>query len=96
CRYGDLKPANIIPGGHLLRHLCITNIGVAKVNNRAIFVRLTSGTFKFKFWVSLGILTLRAYDIWSIGCILLEFVIWLLYKPDWLVKFNNTFSGIFF
>lgn len=32
----------------------------------------------------------RQYDIWSMGCIILELIIWLLYGNDELEKFNNN------
>jgi hypothetical protein len=31
----------------------------------------------------------RLYDIWSMGCILLEFIIWLLYGYNELKRFNQ-------
>ncbi|KAI8945395.1 kinase-like domain-containing protein [Xylaria longipes] len=31
----------------------------------------------------------RLYDIWALGCITLEFVIWLMYGPDELDRFNR-------
>ena len=35
----------------------------------------------------------RLYDIWAMGCITLEFIVWLLYGQDGLDKFNNSFRG---
>lgn len=35
----------------------------------------------------------RLYDIWSFGCITLEFVIWLLYGRDHLRTFNDSNHG---
>jgi serine/threonine protein kinase len=35
----------------------------------------------------------RLYDIWGIGCITLEFIIWLLYGQDGLSYFNNSNKG---
>lgn len=32
----------------------------------------------------------RLYDIWSMGCITLELVMWLLYGYDWLLEFNKS------
>jgi serine/threonine protein kinase len=34
----------------------------------------------------------RLYDVWAMGCITLEFLIWLLYGPDGLKRFNNSFK----
>jgi serine/threonine protein kinase len=35
----------------------------------------------------------RRYDIWSMGCIYLEFIIWLLYGFDKLENFNSTLAS---
>ena len=32
----------------------------------------------------------RLYDLWAIGCITLEFIVWLLYGADGLDKFNKS------
>lgn len=37
----------------------------------------------------------RLYDIWAMGCITLEFVVWLLYGPDELNNFNQSVKGEF-
>ncbi|OAL55166.1 hypothetical protein IQ07DRAFT_498642 [Pyrenochaeta sp. DS3sAY3a] len=36
----------------------------------------------------------RLYDIWAMGCITLEFIVWLLYGLDGLNKFNQDVDGI--
>jgi len=36
----------------------------------------------------------RLYDIWSMGCITLELILWLLYGYEWLLKFNNSLKVI--
>jgi len=37
----------------------------------------------------------RLYDIWAMGCIALEFLIWLMYGPEELRRFNDSFrTGI--
>jgi serine/threonine protein kinase len=112
CRHGDLKPANIVRSttdddsrwkshGHLL----ITDMGVAKVNDKATHVGRSSGNVKatiryqspeFLFRMNPDAPTSRAYDIWSMGCTLLEFVIWLLYGPSQLKAFNNSFPNTTF
>lgn len=35
----------------------------------------------------------RLYDIWALGCITLEFLVWLLYGQDGLTKFNAEVNG---
>ncbi|KAK0723001.1 kinase-like domain-containing protein [Lasiosphaeria miniovina] len=32
----------------------------------------------------------RKYDIWSLGCVFLEFTLWLLYGPDAIIKFAEA------
>lgn len=38
----------------------------------------------------------RLYDIWAMGCISLEFLLWLAYGPEELEKFNQSFNGPFY
>lgn len=38
----------------------------------------------------------RLYDIWAMGCITLEFIIWLMYGPKELKRFNGSFEGPFY
>lgn len=112
CRHGDLKPPNIVrstthtnasskPHGRLL----ITDMGVAKVNDKATYVGRSSGNLKatiryqspeFMFRLNPDSPTSRAYDMWSMGCTLLEFIIWLLYGPKQLEVFNNSFPNTTF
>lgn len=35
----------------------------------------------------------RLYDIWAMGCITLEFIIWLVYGQNGLLKFNASVKG---
>jgi len=35
----------------------------------------------------------RRYDIWSMGCVTLEFIVWLLYGDDELKSFNSRIVG---
>jgi serine/threonine protein kinase len=35
----------------------------------------------------------RLYDVWAMGCITLEFIVWLLYGLDGLNKFNQDVDG---
>ena len=37
----------------------------------------------------------RLYDLWGMGCIILEFIIWLLYNHEELCRFNNSNQGYF-
>lgn len=112
CRHGDLKPANIVrshpaddakhkPHGHLR----ITDMGVAKINDKATHVGRSSGPVtvtiryqspEFLFSLNADAATSRAYDVWSMGCILLKFIIWLLYGPVQLQLFNKAFPNTTF
>jgi serine/threonine protein kinase len=38
----------------------------------------------------------RRYDIWSLGCLYLEFLIWTLWGKDELEKFHRTLNGSFY
>jgi hypothetical protein len=33
----------------------------------------------------------RLYDVWAMGCVALEFIVWLMYGPDELTRFNSSF-----
>ena len=35
----------------------------------------------------------RLYDIWALGCITLEFIVWLMYGEEGLDRFQNDFRG---
>ncbi|KAG9240575.1 hypothetical protein BJ878DRAFT_429992 [Calycina marina] len=97
-RHGDLKPENILcfrkkDGKAILR---IADVGLAKFNQHATRYRgypthTMSGTFKYEPPEN-DILKPRSrrYDIWSMGCIYLEYIIWLLYEISGLETFNST------
>ena len=36
----------------------------------------------------------RRYDLWSMGCVILEFIIWLQYDPSGLSKFNRSLQNL--
>lgn len=86
-------------------HLRITDMGVAKINDKVTHVGRSSGPLtvtiryqspEFLFSLNADAATSRAYDIWSMGCILLEFIIWLLYGPEQLMEFNKSFPNTTF
>ncbi|KAH7067808.1 hypothetical protein FB567DRAFT_599457 [Paraphoma chrysanthemicola] len=106
CRHGDLKPENIVraitentPGSFQ-----IADLGLAKIHTLPTNLRKTdsggfSGTSRYQspeVRQSITGAISRAYDMWSIGCILLEFLIWLLYGRDELNRFNDSFKDSFF
>ncbi|KAK4211029.1 hypothetical protein QBC37DRAFT_447106 [Rhypophila decipiens] len=111
CRHGDLKPANVVIATNLeddpygLGLLQITDMGLAKVNDHRTLMRITSGTHsiteryqspEFRFRISPDTPTSRSFDVWSMGCIMLEFVVWLLYGGNQLDLFNGSFPNTFF
>lgn len=101
-RHGDLKPANILcftnrESTDGLR-LVIADVGLAKVHNEltqfrkgATKTNAASVTYmppEFEVNLLRGRPTSRLYDVWSMGCLFLEFVIWLLGGIDELMAFR--------
>ncbi|KAK1454862.1 protein kinase domain-containing protein [Colletotrichum melonis] len=103
CRHGDLKPGNIL---HFtiakeqgdLGILKITDFGISRIHQEATFDRLnkptitgaTSPSYEAPETVTSQNARSRKYDIWSIGCIFLEFVIWLVQDWDAVQSFWNA------
>lgn len=103
-RHGDLKPDNILrfkcsDGSTRLGTLQIADLGLAKrhtvaTTNRKGPTGTRYGTLKYEgpeahpTNAKLRART-RRYDVWSMGCIILEFIIWLLYGKEGLRKFND-------
>jgi serine/threonine protein kinase len=90
--------------GHGTCTLVITDVGLTKKHNSATedrkdATRTHSGTFLYeppeaeldKQDPEKG--RSRRYDIWSIGCIYLEVIIWLIYGADELKRFRNEIDG---
>jgi serine/threonine protein kinase len=97
-RHGDLKPENILrfcKPGELVGTLCISDVGLAKRHIVATGVRKDASTTRFatlayeppEAVTRIDAPTSRRYDIWSFGCIMLEFVVWLLYGHEGLDDF---------
>jgi serine/threonine protein kinase len=96
CRHGDLKPGNILcvtEGGETV--LKIADFGVSKIHHGQTIAR-KSATTTLSLTVSYQAPEVefekvdekeqrprsRKYDIWSLGCVFLEFSIWLLHGPE--------------
>lgn len=105
-RHGDLKPDNILrfqdPSSEKwLGTLKIGDLGLAKHHfdktsrrNGRTGQRYTTSQYEApEAMTGLNSPRSRRYDIWSMGCIILEFVIVLMYGPDGLVKFYSETSG---
>ena len=100
CRHGDLKPANIL---HFINHehefgvLKIADFGVSKIHENATFRRLGTPTntqettWSYEAPEALSTRTRsRKYDIWSLGCIFLEFTIWIVRGWEAVQTFENA------
>jgi serine/threonine protein kinase len=88
CRHGDLKPENILlfkSKDQSYGILVIADVGLTRVHplatkDRRIPISSIAGTERYEPPdVLLGGARSRIYDIWSLGCIGLEFIICLLY-----------------
>jgi serine/threonine protein kinase len=102
-RHGDLKPENILrfrpTAENVLGTLKIGDWGLAKYHNEATMNRKerTSARFFTVLYEApewgldepLG----RQYDIWSMGVIILELVIWLLYGFEGVQRFKKEVMG---
>ncbi|WQF89419.1 Putative protein kinase domain, heterokaryon incompatibility, protein kinase-like domain superfamily [Colletotrichum destructivum] len=102
-RHGDLKPENLLwfteNDG---RRLTIADMGLAKRHSFATQERpkpttTNSATILYEApeaKTSLGKKARsRQYDIWSMGCILTEWIIWILYGNTELKRFYNHIRG---
>ncbi len=101
CRHGDLKPANILHFAHAgggIGTLKIADLGTAKIHKQCTVLRqeATATTALTVAYQAPEVsqpdpnkARSRTYDSWSMGCIFLEFVIWLLYSAPAL----NCFKG---
>lgn len=93
-RHGDLKPENIL----YLQNgtLQIADFGLGRFHRLESRSRVEprhingSPTYSPPEMVLDGGLISRAYDIWSLGCILLEFITWLLEGSAGLDGFNSS------
>ncbi|KAJ8129324.1 hypothetical protein O1611_g4308 [Lasiodiplodia mahajangana] len=94
-RHGDIKPGNILvfpDGTNQWGTLVLADVGLAKSHDYHTRRRNTPTTTAFGSRryespeVNPGLLS-RKYDIWSLGCVFLEFLIWLLRGPDGLNLF---------
>jgi serine/threonine protein kinase len=93
-RHGDLKPENILYFEHD-RKLRIADFGLGRFHGRdsrsGIDARKVQGTLTYEPpECSLATSVSRKYDIWSMGCIVLEFVTWLLLGYKGVEEFANS------
>lgn len=103
-RHGDIKPDNILrfncgPQGMELGTLRIADLGLAKYHTEATKDRqmpteMRYGTVNYEGPEAHGYVAKlnprsRRYDVWSMGCVTLEFIIWLLHGYEGLENFRN-------
>ncbi|SPO03072.1 uncharacterized protein DNG_05753 [Cephalotrichum gorgonifer] len=107
CRHGDLKPDNILcirEGGETV--LKIADFGVSKIHHAQTINRKVATTSAFLTPSYQGPEVefervdrkdqrprSRKYDIWSLGCVFLEFAIWLLHGPKTVESFASARQG---
>ncbi|KNG44561.1 serine threonine protein kinase [Stemphylium lycopersici] len=97
-RHGDLKPENILrstrSGGDIFQ---IADLGLAKVHSQPTHIRknpstTARGTLRYlspEVHSSTPQKISRSYDMWSMGCTILEWIIWLVYGPKEFLVFQN-------
>jgi serine/threonine protein kinase len=101
CRHGDIKPENILCSKKKRNSsyytLVITDLGLAKAHEKVTELRrdatqTKSGTVMYEppeSELRRDEPRSRRYDIWSFGCMYLEFAIWLLYGTGELGRFRE-------
>ncbi|KAI0454926.1 hypothetical protein F5B21DRAFT_473906 [Xylaria acuta] len=102
-RHGDVKPENILrfKKQTTLGTLKLGDLGLAKTHHTNTALRQAPtetrvGTMRYEppeTVTSNSRPRSRKYDIWSMGCVIMEFVIWLLYGPTGLNEFSRALSS---
>jgi serine/threonine protein kinase len=99
-RHGDLKPANILffkeDGDNFLM---VADVGVSRIHEQPTLLRRVGTTTEATTrsyeapevaFERPGQPRARTYDIWSLGCVFLEFAIWLLYDVNAINNFEEN------
>lgn len=97
CRHTDLKPQNILVFTEAGKSdiLCIADVGLAKIHENDTRQRkeikaitdAKTGTTRYEApELGTGQLS-RVFDVWCLGCVFLEFMIWTVYGWQDLHKF---------
>ncbi|KAH6949464.1 hypothetical protein DER45DRAFT_620035 [Fusarium avenaceum] len=106
-RHGDIKPANILYFMDCLDkssrgNLKIADVGLAKVHKEYTKYRKAATTNRHSSeryeppempGYLRGVAVPRVYDIWSLGCVFLEFTIWLIFGWDRLLDFRQDLDA---
>ncbi|KAK1637533.1 kinase-like domain-containing protein [Colletotrichum phormii] len=95
-RHGDIKPTNILwfsTYGEYRDHLVVADLGLTRYHSRLTKSRVMrvdgyTGTYRAPE-IDLGNPISSKYDIWSLGCVFLEFCIWYLLGYDDVENFQR-------
>ncbi|KAF4448953.1 hypothetical protein F53441_7722 [Fusarium austroafricanum] len=102
-RHGDIKPANILYFMDSMDRndrgtLKIADVGLAKVHEEYTKYRIAASTNRHSSeryeppempGYIRGDPIPRVYDVWSLGCVFLEFTVWLIFGWDRLLEFRQ-------
>ncbi|KAH8653026.1 kinase-like domain-containing protein [Ilyonectria robusta] len=105
CRYGDLKPENVLhfkEGAEDPGILVIADVGVSKfyqqvinIRNEPTDTRATTPIYEApEVQPDVKDPRSRRYDMWSMGCMFLEHIVWLLYAHDAMLRFRNSRKSV--
>ncbi|KAH7317940.1 putative cyclin-dependent kinase 2 [Rhexocercosporidium sp. MPI-PUGE-AT-0058] len=95
-RHGDIKPENILwfeDSADVHGTLVLADMGLGRFHRKESRSRVDPKTINGSQTYAPPEVTMnqpvsRAYDIWSLGCVLTEFITWLLKGPPGLAKFG--------
>ncbi|KAL0935741.1 protein kinase domain-containing protein, partial [Colletotrichum truncatum] len=96
-RHGDIKPTNILwfsTHGEDRDHLVVADLGLTRYHSsltksRVMRVDGYTGTYRAPE-IDLGSPISSKYDIWSLGCVFLDFCIWYLLGYDEVKNFQRA------
>ncbi|KAI0023000.1 kinase-like domain-containing protein [Xylariomycetidae sp. FL0641] len=93
--HGDIKPSNILwfsSSANRLGTLVISDLGSVRLHTKdAMPHRGFTPTYRPPEFDQAGVVS-RSYDIWSLGCVYLEFVTWLLFGFKGVHEFRRSRS----
>lgn len=106
CRHGDMKPENILhftrPDGGIF---VVADVGVSKTHEKATLARAGLGTETRattpsyeapEAFMKGSAPRARRFDMWSIGCIFLEFALWILHDMQAINTFHDARHAPYF